>query len=70
MCLYATHKTANAASNDFSFHFFKRAFNTATKCVPKAYAPRQEFSIESTASAITSEKFTALKINIQYFLLH
>ena len=30
----------------------------------------QDFSIERTASAIISEKFIALKVNIQYFLLH
>ena len=33
----------------------------------KACATRQDFSIESTASAIMSEKFIALKVNIQYF---
>ena len=58
----------HAASDDFSFHFFIRAFHTATKCV--ACATRHDFSIESTTSAIMSEKFIALKVDIQYFLLH
>ena len=57
----------HAASDDFSFHFFKRAIHTATKCV--ACATRDDFSVESTASAIMSKKFMALKVNIQYFLL-
>ena len=30
----------------------------------------QDFSIESTNSAIISDKVIALKVNIQYFLLH
>ena len=55
----------HATSDDFSFHFFKRAFNTATKCI--ACATRHGFSVESTASAIMSEKFIALKVNIQCF---
>ena len=53
----------HAASDDFSFHFFNRTFNTATKCV--TCATRNDFSVESTASAIMSEKFIALKVNIQ-----
>ena len=57
-----------AASDDFSFYFLKRAFNTATKCV--ACATRRDFSVESKGFAIMSERFIALKINIQYFLLH
>ena len=51
-----------SASGDFSFHFFKRAFNTARKFV--ACAARPGFSVERTASAIMSEMFIALKVNI------
>ena len=68
ICLYASHKTAHAPSDDFSFYFFKRAFSNATKCV--ACATRHGFSVENTTSAIMSEKLIALKVNIQYFLLH
>ena len=68
MYLYASHKTAHAVSDDILFHFFKRLFNTATKCV--ACATRHDFSVENTASAIMLEKFIALKVNIQYFLLN
>ena len=35
ICLYASYKAAHAAFEDFSFHFFKIEFNTATKCVQK-----------------------------------
>ena len=61
------HKTAQAASNDFSFHFLKRAFNIATKCV--AFVTRHGFLVESTASAIMSEKSIALKVYVHYFLM-
>ena len=42
----------HAASDDFSFHFFKREFNTTTKFVHKCVQQWQDFSIESTASAV------------------
>ena len=42
----------------------------ATKRVQKSSATRQDFSTERIASAIISETFIALKVNIQYFLLH
>ena len=51
------------------FTFLKeRLANTATKCV--ACATTHDSSVESTASAIMLERFIALKVNIQYFLLH
>ena len=39
--------------------------NTATKCVE--CATRHNFSVEITASAKMSEKFIALKVNIEFF---
>ena len=42
-----------AASDDFSFHFFKREFNTATK-QKKMCQTSQDFFIESTASDLMS----------------
>ena len=61
---YASHKTVHAASDDSSFHFFKGAFNTATKCVQKRV---QQDSIFKLKVQLLSEKFIDLKVNIQYF---
>ena len=58
----------------FSFRSVKSIFSvvlfpdTATKCV--ACETRQDFSVESTASAIMSEMFIALKVNIWCTILH
>ena len=47
-----------------SLFTFSRAFNTAINTKFIAYATRNDFSIESTASAIISEKLIALKVDI------
>ena len=43
MLLYALYKTAHTASDDFSF---KRAFNTATKCVQKRVLQDKIFQLK------------------------
>ena len=42
ICLYASHKISHAASDDFSFHFFKRVIKCQKMC-SKACATRQGF---------------------------
>ena len=53
ICLYALYKAAHAAIDDFSFDIFIRVQHCYEIC-SKACATRQDFSIESTASALMS----------------
>ena len=59
----------HAASDEFYFHVWKRAFNAAANTKYVACTTRHGFSVESKASAVMSEKLIALKVNIQYVLL-
>ena len=46
ICLYASYETAHATSDVFSFHLFKRVFNTATTTKYVVRATGHDFSVE------------------------
>ena len=46
ICLFASYQTVHAASDDLSFHFFKRKFNTATKCVQERVQQDKTFQLK------------------------
>ena len=56
-------------SDDFTLHFFKGVFNTAANTKYVACATTHDFSVESTASAIMSEKLIALNVNVHSCLM-
>ena len=69
----------HAASDDFSFHFFKRAFNTATKCVQKRVQQNRIFQLKvqllqyirkvHSSKGKYSVFFSTLMFHIQFLLL-
>ena len=65
--LCVSHKTAHAASDDFSFHFIMREFNNYHKMCSKACVT-QDFSIESTAFTLMSGDVLAIETICNFYI--
>ena len=56
------HKTAHAASDDFSLHFFMRESSSCHKINSKVCIKMQDFSTESTNFTLMSGDVSAIEI--------
>ena len=66
--LYVLYKTAHAAFDDFSFHFFMREFNNCHTMYRKACAAAQDFSIESLACTLMSRDVLAIETICNFYI--
>ena len=66
--MYVSHKTACAASDDFSFHFCMREFNNCHEMCSKACATAQDFSIENTAFTLMSGDVSAIERIFDFYI--
>ena len=63
ICLFASYQTVHAASDDLSFHFFKRKFNTATKCVQERV---QEFNTAKKCVQERVQQDKTFQLKVQF----
>ena len=63
-----SHKTAHAAFDDFSSHFFMRGFNNCHEISSKACATTQDFSLESKAFTLMSRNLSAVEAISNFYV--